>query len=95
MKRFSRVYTISLVLSLIINAAIWVPETFAQDGVDFPDEQLAAVVREALRLDTTDPIPRTELATLTFLDGYSRGIVDLTGLEHATRLTTLVLWGIR
>ena len=62
-------------------------------NITFPDEKLAAVVREALELGTIDPITRTELATLTSLDGYSRGIVDLTGLEHATSLTTLELWG--
>ena len=94
MKRFSRVHIFSVALSLLINAVIWESEVFSQDQDSIvPDEKLAAVVREALELDTTDPITPTQLATLTFLDGYSRGIVDLTGLEHATRLTTLVLWG--
>ena len=76
----------------MMNAVIWEPEAFAQD-ITFPDEKLAAVVREALELGTTAPITPTELTTLTSLDGYSRGIVDLTGLEYATGLTTLVLWG--
>ena len=83
-----------LTLSLMANPLLWEPETFAQDqDVTVPDEKLAAVVREALELDETATITPTELATLTSLDGYSRGIVDLTGLEHATNLTTLVLWG--
>lgn len=76
------------------------PEVFAQSqSVEFIDEQLATVVREALGLPIPDTveelkkIPQEKLQTLTFLDGYSRSIVDLTGLEHATRLTTLVLWG--
>ena len=76
------------------NPLLWESDTFAQDqNITVPDEKLAAVVREALELDATDPITPTQLSTLTSLDGYSRGIVDLTGLEHATRLTTLVLWG--
>ena len=78
----------------MITPLLWESETFAQNqDVTVPDEKLAAVVREALELGETDPITPTELATLTSLDGYSRGIVDLTGLEHATNLTTLVLWG--
>ena len=83
-----------LALSFMTHPLIWEPEVFAQNQkVTFPDENLAAVVREALELGETDPITRTELSTLTSLYGYSRGIADLTGLEHATSLTTLVLWG--
>jgi len=94
MNRFSRFYTVFLVLSLLANVVMWEPKIFAQDqSVDFPDENLEAVVREALELDTTDPITRGQLSTLTVLNGYSRSIVDLTGLEHATGLTTLILWG--
>ena len=73
---------------------LWEPDTSAQDQkVTVPDEKLAAVVREALGLGETDPLTPTDLSTLTSLDGYSRGIIDLTGLEHATSLTRLVLWG--
>ena len=94
MKHFSRFFVFSLVLSLIINAVLWESEVFAQDqNPTVPDEKLAAVVREALELDATDPITPTQLSKLISLDGYSRGIVDLTGLEHATNLTRLVLWG--
>lgn len=94
MKRFSRLYMMCLTLSLMTNPLLWETEVFAQDqSITVPDETLAAVVREALELDATDPITPTQLSTLTSLDGYSRGIVDLTGLEHATSLTTLGLWG--
>ena len=76
------------------SSVIWESEAFAQDeAVEFPDANLAAVVREALELDETASITRARLSTLTSLDGYSRGIVDLTGLEYATNLTRLVLWG--
>ena len=79
-----------LALNLMTNPLIWEPEVFAQNqNVTFPDEKLASVVREALELGETDSITRTQLSTLTSLDGYSRGIVDLTGLEHATSLTTV------
>ena len=89
-----------LALSLMTHPLIWEPAAFAQDQtVTFRDEKLAEVVREALGLPIPDTleaskqIPRAALETLTSLDGYSRGIVDLTGLEHATRLTRLGLWG--
>ena len=83
-----------LALSVVTNPLLWEPEAAAQDQDSIvPDEALATVVREALGLGETDPITPTELATLTSLSGYSRGIVDLTGLEHATSLTTLGLWG--
>lgn len=94
MKRFSGLYMMCFTLSLMATPLLWEPDAFAQDlDTTVPDEKLAAVVREALELDATDPITPRELATLTSLDGSSRGIVDLTGLEHATRLTRLGLWG--
>jgi len=89
-----------LVLSLMIHPLLWEPETFAQDqDVTFPDEKLATVVWEALDLPIPDTpeelknIPQEKLKSLTSLDGYSRGIADLTGLEYATGLTNLVLSG--
>lgn len=89
-----------LALSLMANPFLWEPEAFAQgQDVTVPDENLATVIREALELPIPDTveelqkIPQEKLKTLTSLDGYSRGIVDLTGLEHATSLTTLELWG--
>ena len=100
MKRFSRVYITLVALSLLTPSLLWEREAFAQaQPVTFGDEKLAEVVREALGLGIPDTveaskqIPRSALETLRSLEGYSRGIVDLTGLEHATGLTTLGLWG--
>lgn len=79
-----------VVLSILINVSGGLPEAAAQN-VDFPDSNLAAVVRGALGLGATDPIPQTALAGLTQLEADNAGITDLTGLEQATGLTTLYL----
>ena len=79
-----------VVLSILINVSGGLPEAVAQN-VDFPDSNLAAVVRGALGLGATDPIPQTNLAGLTQLEADNAGITNLTGLEQATGLTTLYL----
>ena len=64
--------------------------------VEFSDTNLAREVRETLGLPTGDgveflKIPKAELAMLTKLIAVSDGIIDLTGLEHATQLKELTL----
>ena len=54
--------------------------------VDFPDPNLRTAVQEALGLASRDAITPEMLQTLTQLDAWDREIIDLTGLEHATRL---------
>ncbi len=61
------------------------------DAVEFPDTNLASAVRIALRIATVDPILEDVLATLTRLTATRKSIVNLTGLEQATGLTTLDL----
>ena len=61
------------------------------DAVAFPDTALEEAVRTALRLSSTEPILPHVLAGLTNLSASGRGIIDLTGLEHATGLTDLTL----
>ena len=90
MKRIYRVCAISSVLSLLINISGWLSETAAQN-VDFPDTNLAAVVRTELGISATDPITQTALAELPILNANGARITDLTGLEHATGLTGLAL----
>ena len=68
------------------------PDTIAE----FKDINLANAVRDALNLPTGDgvdilKIPKAELIKLTTLEASHKGIVDLTGLEHATQLTELRL----
>ena len=61
------------------------------DAVAFPDTALEEAVRTALGLSSTEPILPHDLAGLTTLSASSLGIVDLTGLEHATGLMDLTL----
>ena len=61
-----------------------------------PDPNLAAVVRNALGLGTNDDITQTNILGLTRLNAARHSnspgaITNLTGLEHATNLTWLVL----
>ncbi len=58
-----------------------------------PDAKLAAAVRQELDLAPNAPITKQKLRELTKLTADSRGIEDLTGLEHATGLRSLSLIG--
>ena len=59
-----------------------------------PDPALRQAVREKLGIPTDDPLTQAYLQQhLTSLDVRYKGIVDLTGLEHATDLQALVLIG--
>ena len=68
--------------------AVMAPPSTA-DNVLFPDAGLDAAIREALGKAVQDKITSKELAKLVEL--RARGILDLTGLEYATNLTTLNL----
>ena len=73
------------------------PGAWAQDespaAVTVPDAALRAVLEDSLGLAAGEPILATELAELTVLGAQHKGIVDLTGVEHATGLRRLGLWG--
>ena len=58
--------------------------------IDFPDKNLEAAVREAVGRPTGD-IYEADVENLTSLYAPGRGIVGLTGLEHAASLTHLYL----
>ena len=59
-----------------------------------PDPALRQAVREKLAMPADVPLTQEYLQQhLTSLDARYKGIVDLTGLEHATDLQTLVLIG--
>ena len=59
-----------------------------------PDAALRQAVREKLAIPADAPLTRAYLQQhLTSLDVRYKGIVDLTGLEHATDLQALVLIG--
>ena len=55
-----------------------------------PDAGLVSAIRTAINKPTGD-ICQEELASLTFLDGQSSNIIDLTGMEYFTGLTTVYL----
>jgi len=62
--------------------------TLAQEPVDFADANLKAAVERALNI--TNPTP-TDMLALTSLNGDRSGIIELSGIEYATNLTSLSL----
>ncbi len=84
---FGQKITICILLSITMcNAA------FAQ-VVDIPDPNLRAAIRKALHL-TNGNLPVTQSLMrnrLRVLDISERGIVNLSGIEHATRLRRLIM----
>ena len=61
------------------------------DAVDFGDTTVEAAVRRALRLSEHLPILPTNMQTLRTLTVSRKGVIDITGLEHATGLERLDL----
>ena len=61
------------------------------DTVTFPDENLEAVIRDALDKPPGEKITAGELAEITYLDSHviEGGIADLTGIELLYNLTEL------
>ena len=62
------------------------------ETVDFPDENLEAVVRASLAIPSR-PLTTLDLESLTRLDAYSKGIANLAGLEHCGNLESARLGG--
>ena len=85
-------FLVCLVLGLTLMGP---PAGWAQDNpssvVTVPDAALRAVLEDSLGLSAGATILADELAKLTVLEATDMGIVDLTGLEHATGLTRLDL----
>ena len=59
--------------------------------VSVPDPNLADTLRETLGLAPETPITQFDLLRLNGFDASSRQITDITGLEHAKKLKTLLL----
>ena len=59
--------------------------------VHIPDPALRTAVERTLGKEADAPITVAEMESLTSLSAYYSGIADLTGLEHATGLTGLIL----
>ena len=60
-------------------------------SVTIPDANLRAAIETALGKGRGAPITQAEMASLTRLEAPNKEIRDLTGLEHATGLTELLL----
>ena len=60
-------------------------------GVSIPDAALAGAIRRALNLNEGDILTAEVMATPTRLNASDMEISDLTGIEHATNLQTLIL----
>ena len=75
-------------VAVLLIAAISTNTVFAEDPVYFADPNLKAAVEGELGIPNPN---ETDMLGLTYLDARHRGIVDLTGLEHATNLTFLSL----
>ena len=63
----------------------------APTEVSIPDTNLATAIRQELNLAIGDTLTQSNLSQLVSLDASSRGITNLSGLEHATQLQTLIL----
>ena len=61
------------------------------EPVDIPDPNLRAAIENALGKPAGAPITVDQMAALTRLEAPNANISDLTGLEHATNLTSLDL----
>ena len=67
------------------------PERSPGTVVHIPDPKLRAAIAESLGKNPNAPITAEEMERLGKLDAQNRGIRDLTGLQLATNLKTLVL----
>ena len=65
-----------------------IPET---DIVSIPDPNLAATIRETFNYPPDKQVTTFDMARLPYLTIISRGITDLTGLEHAVGMESLIL----
>ncbi len=81
-----------LTLILVLTALVQLTAPPVQAEVSIPDAELAAVIRETLELPAGAAITADAMRNLRGLHASSRGIADLTGLEHAVNLETLNLY---
>ena len=86
--RTQKTYIVCAIIALTLT--VFSIDAYAQ-AVDIPDPNLRVAVRESLNLPPDIPLTRAAILGLTRLDAENRGIVDLTGIEHATELTRLAI----
>ena len=91
MKRFSALFAILLILSISIHVGP-VQNAVANEADWMPDANLRTAVREDLGLANDATFTQAKMLDLTSLHAPQAGISNLTGLEYATNLTSLVAW---
>ncbi len=79
-------------LVFLVAATLLIPQARAE-VVDIPDPNLEKAIREELQLSDRSPITQQEMLRLTHLSASQSQIADLKGLEYATNLRSLSLWG--
>ena len=72
---------------------IEIPPAIPDPATWMPDANLRSAIRSALGLATDATFIQSQLQQLTKLWASQSGISNITGLEYATNLTTLGLWG--
>ena len=82
-------------ISVLIGLLLFVSLAYAQEDVSewMPDANLRQLVRETLQLADDIPLTKLELKRLKQLIQYKSEIRDITGLEHATYLQQLKIYG--
>ena len=68
-------------------------QELASVEVEIPDPNLERAIREKLGLPDETPLTQLLMRQLTEVNAPKRNIADLAGLEHATNLTVLSVWG--
>ena len=91
---FSVLRKLTLVIVLLSLLALPLPSSIVKADVvvNFPDPNLDDVIRGWIGKPTGD-IYESDLVRLSRLRAYGKDIIDLTGLEYCTSLTTLWLPG--
>ena len=84
-------FSFSRFLAFVVVATLFIPQASAQ-VVEIPDPNLRQAIRETLELPDDSPITQQEMLRLTELEPGEKGITDLTGLEYATNLISLLLY---
>lgn len=81
-----------MLMLLLIISFLGQKQVFSQTTVSVPDPNLASHLRYLFGLQPTDPILESHMQTLTYLDINNMNITNLTGLETAVNLDTLIMY---
>ena len=90
---YRRFFSLIIALFVVINAA------YAEESQWMPDPVLRKSVRQKLEIDTHTPLTKADMHQLLVLNPKRtkeiEELSDLTGLEYAVNLHSLLLWGHR